>query len=95
MSKGSFILDEEYIKSVSTAIRTECDAMEQLLESYIGIMRGITETAITRGITSESIKVFVEAAEILNNKYADLGSCVYVVLQKYLDNVDDADQYIY
>ena len=92
---NNMIVDEEYIKAEAENIKTIFLKMDSIVDRYIQILNTLPMTAIQDGEMSEALMVYIVFAKKLQGNLDEIGNSVGKLLENYLADVDEADQYLF
>ena len=90
---NNMIVDEEYIKAEAENIKTIFLKMDSIVDRYIQILNTLPMTAIQDGEMSEALMVYIVFAKKLQGNLDEIGNSVGKLLENYLADIDEADQY--
>ncbi len=92
---NNMIVDEEYIKAEAENIKTIFLKMDSIVDRYIQILNTLPMTAIQDGEMSEALMVYIVFAKKLQGNLDEIGNSVGKLLENYLADIDEADQYLF
>lgn len=92
---NNMIVDEEYIKAEAENIMTSFLRMDSIVDRYIQILNTVPMTAIQDGEMSEAVMVYTVFARKLQGNLDEIGNSIGKLLENYLADVDEADQYLF
>lgn len=93
--RSDLVIVDEVVESYEDKIKTSCEKLNSYFNRYINIMESVYQNAIVSGETSAAIEEFVNLASQVKGKFRDVGSCSRSTLMCFLDDVDEADKYLY
>ncbi len=88
------IVEDEYIEAMGTYLKKEGEDIEEKLNQYIAILRGISEEGIVQGKTSEALAEFADQAQLLR-QMKTCGQTANHCCRNYITRVDKADRDLY
>lgn len=86
---------ESYITAQAADIKKKCDALEKGIDDYRKILTKVTEKAIMKGVTNEALETFNALVEELDGKLEEVGNNIEEELEKFISDVDTADDYTF
>lgn len=89
------IIEDEYVRNVGMKVREELEKTGKTLSTYITLLEEVRKKGLMKGSTAEALGEFISLAEHLKGTFWDIGGCVGVDCENYIDEVDDADKYLY
>ena len=89
------IIEDGYVENVGTKIREELEKTEKTLNTYITCLEEVRKKGLMKGSTAEALGEFISLAGHLKGTFGDIGGCVGIDCENYIDEVDDADKYLY
>lgn len=89
------VISDENIESISKQIKSECENLEEIYDTYICILQQVKEYAVMEGSTSDAIGQFIETAQMLKGKFEELGLQLELGCLNYIYNIDKADGELY
>ena len=89
------IIEDEYVKNVGTKVRDELEKTGKTLSTYITCLEEVRKKGLMKGSTAEALGDFISLAAHLKGTFWDIGGCVGTDCENYIDEVDDADKYLY
>ena len=92
---NNMIVDEEYIKAEAENIKKIFLKMDSIVDRYIQILNTLPMTAIQDGEMSEALMVYTVFARKLQGNLDEIGNSIGKLLENYLADVDEADQYLF
>lgn len=93
MQDTELVIDEEYINGMAEYFEKQGKQLQNIANCYIAEMRKVVEGGIVRGETAESLRVFLQYAEKLNQVIISTAMQVRDSTVNYLEEIDTQDQY--
>lgn len=92
--------DDEYMEQMGEYLKKEAYELDEMIWSYIRIVRQVCEDGISEGETSKALEEFLEQARSLagvdNSGGVDtMGDQLRRSCINYVSSIDDADQDLY
>lgn len=96
MSKGYDVIvaDADYTK-VKTMVKNYCVVLESLMDEYRKSLKKIAEEAVISGKTHEALITYISYVKQLNGKFDDLGKAFKKCCNKFIQDIDNMDDYLY
>lgn len=91
----NLIIDDEYILDVGSDCNRRGIKLEEILEQYLGILKEIQTEALVEGNVAEALVAFVSCVELLKGQIKDLSKSVDDRSYSFIQDVNDADQYLF
>lgn len=93
-------VDDEYMQQMGEYLKNEAYELDEMIWSYIRIVRAVCEEGISEGETSKALEEFLEQARSLvgvdNSGGVDtMGDQLRRSCITYVNKIDDADQDLY
>ena len=95
MPDTELIIDEDYINEMAEYFETQGKQLQNMVDSYIAIMKRVVEEGIVKGETSDALMTFLAYAEKLNRVIASTSKEIRDSVMNYLEEMDVQDQYLY
>ena len=95
MAATELKIDDDYVAEVSAYIATELNDLDSAYQNYIGIMTNIREDALFKGLTADALEAFIEYAQTIEGKLSELGVTSQNLCDKFIQDVDLIDQYLF
>ena len=86
---------ESYVTEQAADIKKKCDALEKGIDDYRKILSQVTEKAIMKGVTNEALDTFNSLVGELDGKLEEVGANIDEELEKFISDVDTADDYTF
>ena len=95
-SRNIIIIDDNYIGEYSQAYMEVGKQIDDIIIKYIGILKGIIDDGSMKGLTAEKLYSFADTASMLLFKTAGvLCDNNKSNMQKFIQDIDEADREIY
>jgi len=85
-----FIVDEEY-QSVSSSLSEFGRLMEEKIESYLAILRRVSQEGIADGLASNNIVAFTEVVRTLVGQFSMITGDAKALCESFVSDIDAAD----
>ena len=92
---ANLIIDDSYVQEVGQLSTVRGKKLEEILDSYVGILTEIETEAITSGEISQAISAFRECVALLNDRLFTISSNVDTVADSFIIDVNTADDYLF
>lgn len=92
---ANLIIDDSYVQEVGRLSSVRGRKLEEILDSYIGILTEIETEAISSGEISQAVSAFCECASLLNDRLLTISSNVDTVADSFIIDVNTADDYLF
>lgn len=89
------IVKDEEFESSSATIKTACGKIDELIEKYIEIMTKAIQQGFVSGESADALSVYVEQANQLRNAMSCFALNHETVKNLFLNEIDEADSYLY
>lgn len=91
----SIKVDDEKLKGAGTKIQTFGKNADDIFSRYIACMTKLGTEGFTEGETSDNIKAFIESIGTLKDQLTELTKNVASECDKYIKDLDKADDFVY
>lgn len=95
MQDTELIIDEEYINGMAEYFEKQGKQLQQMTDYYIETMEKVVEEGVAMGETSDTLIIFLEYAQKLNQVIGSTAIQVRNSTMNYLEEIDTQDQYLY
>lgn len=95
MQETELIMNEDYIFEMAEYFEKQGKQLQNIVDAYIVAIKRVTEEGIVKGETSETLKIFLEYAEKLNQVIELTAKEVRDSVVNYQEEIDAQDQYLY
>lgn len=92
---ADIIIDDSYVAELAEYIEKYGETFEEFYERYLTLLRGFHARGVSSGNTADAIQEYIATAEALKNYVADSTEVLGQTLREYLNEVDEADRYLY
>ncbi len=89
------IVVDEYLESVAEFFQQQGSRYENAVTAYVNTLQTISAEGIISGDTAEALKEFIAQAEKLVEGIGNISRRARVEAITFLDDVDEADEYLY
>lgn len=91
----NLIIDDEYIFAVGDDCKRRGIKLEEALEQYLEILKEIQTEALVEGNVAEALVAFIGCVELLKGQLEDISKTMYNRSYSFIQDVNDADQYLF
>lgn len=91
----NLIISDEYVEDVGTYCVKRGRTLEDIMDSYLGILREIKYEAITGGEISQTLGEFIECVSLLNNQLKEVSNNANTASKYFVIDINDADSYLF
>ena len=91
----NLIIVDEYVQSVGSNCVRRGQDLEQILATYLQILREIKEEALIDGRTSASLGVFIDCVNLISDQVSILSDNAQRACQNYISDINTADDYLF
>jgi endonuclease III len=95
MAATELKIDDDYVTGMGEFLEKEFSELEAGYASYLKIMQAIKDDGLMEGDTATALEKFITYASFLSEKMENLGTTAKNLCDKYLDEIDDKDQYLF
>ena len=86
-------IDDSYINEMAEYYERQGKQLQGMIDSYLDIMKRVTEDGIVQGDTSEALKAFLAYAEKLRQSVLNVSTKARDMTGSYLEEIDNQDKY--
>lgn len=95
MQETELIMNEDYIYEMAEYFEKQGKQLQNIADAYIAAIKRVTEEGIVKGETSETLRIFLEYAEKLNQVIELMAKEVRDSVVNYQEEIDAQDRYLY
>lgn len=95
MASKEIIIDDDYCIKMGNYFLKQGNQIDKFIAEYINILQSIRDTAIVSGETANALRMYIEYAKRLNMQIGNVSENVQKQLNRFLVNVDSADQFLF
>lgn len=95
MAVGELIIDDDYVKSMGRFYRAMGNNIDQMIEDYILKLQEIKTSSIMEGDIAEALNSYITSAQALKEKAGDMGNEMKDLVNNFIADIDDADQFLF
>ena len=95
MAVGELIIDDDYVKSMGRFYSTMGSNIDQMIDDYISKLQEIKASAIMEGDIAEALNTYITSAQALKEKAGNMGSEMRDLVNNFIADIDDADQFLF
>lgn len=92
---ADLIVDDENLEEIGNYFKEFSSKLQLYLDEYTNILGEIKAEAIISGDISNTLDAFIMCAKALNSSISDLGIEIKNSVDRYLEEIDEKDQYLY
>lgn len=92
---ANLVIDDNYVREVGRLSSVRGRKLEEILDSYVGILTEIETEAITSGEISQAVRAFRECVAMLNDRLSAISTNVDTVADSFIIDVNTADDYLF
>ena len=91
----NLIIDDDYIQEVGRLSLKRAKELDEILASYIEVLREIESEAITSGKTAQAISAYVGCVSLLTDRLSTSSEMIKKVASSFIIDVNVADEYLF
>lgn len=95
MASNELIIDDEYCRSMGQFFEDQGKQLDQLIASYNSILKELRQNAIVSGDVANSLSLYIDYANRLNQLFSKVSDVAKQQINAFIDQVDEADQYLF
>ena len=95
MAGTALKIDDDYVLNMGETLSEKEKELQSGLDKYLEIMKKISEDAIKEGETAQALDTFITYAEELKDVISEHAVNVNKTCQKFKDEIDENDQYLF
>lgn len=95
MAGSELVIDEEFCKNMGKYFESRGNHLDASIQEYIQILENIKNNSITSGEVSEALESYVQYSRKMQNKIKPISESAKRQIDKFLQDVDAADQYVF
>lgn len=92
---SNLIISDEYIEEVGKACAKRGNVLDEILYSFILILKEIRQEAIIEGETAQALGEFIDCISRLRNQLQDISDNVNEACKYFVIDVNDADSFLF
>ena len=92
---SDIIICDEYVAEMASNLNCEIEKIEEVLSTYIRLLRGIRENGFMQGKTAEALEEFINQASTIKGQFREIGQSLDVTCNAYIEKINEADEYLY
>ena len=92
---ADLIVDDQYIKDLGNYYKCYAETIQNAIDEYLNIMNSAKTDAVKFGATADALDSFLEYAKELHDIVSYFGLQVESVCNRFIEEVDEKDQYLY
>lgn len=92
---ADLIVDDENLREIGNYFQEFSKTLESSLDDYTNILKEIKTEAVMSGTISEALDTFIMCAKMLDSSISGLGIEIKNSVDRYLEEIDEKDQYLY
>ena len=95
MASNQCIIDDQYCIAMGKYFKDQGDQLDQMISDYIAVMEFVRMFGIRDGEVHDAMDEYVAHAKKLKDKFGDISQNAQSQVNKFLAQVDKADQYLF
>lgn len=95
MAESALKINDEYCQSIGQYFEDEGNEIQKFLDEYVSVLTTIKRKAIKRGDVACALDSYILYATKTKTQIIDLAKLMHEQTNKFLENIDEADQYIF
>lgn len=92
---ADLIVDDENLREIGNYFQEISKTLETYLDDYTNILNEIKTEAVMSGAISEALDTFIIHAKNLDSSISELDIEIKNSIDKFLEEIDEKDQYLY
>ncbi len=92
---SNLVIDDDYVTTVAYNSSTRGAKLEKIYCSYLTILKDVRANAIKDGEIALALSDFIACIELLQNQLGKISESIQTDGQKFLVDVNEADQYLF
>lgn len=95
MASSVLVIDEEFCRNMGKYFESRGNRLDASIQEYIQILENIKSNSIMSGEVSEALESYIQYSKKMQNKIKPISESAKRQIDKFLQDVDAADQYIF
>ena len=95
MASKDLIIDDDFCKEMGTYFVKKGEELDQMVSNYISILKNVRNKGIVSGDVATALSSYISYASRLKKQIGRISSDVNKQINSFLDQVDNADQYLF
>lgn len=95
MANSVLVIDEEFYRNMGKYFESRGNRFDAFIQEYIQILENIKSNSIMSGEVSEALESYIQYSKKMQNKIKLISESAKRQIDKFLQDVDAADQYIF
>ena len=95
MAGKELIIDDDYCRKMALYCGRRGLILESVLRQYIAELTAVNNSGIDSGETAQALKAYISYAENMKNKLKDHSITFKETVIDFLNEVDEADEYLF
>lgn len=95
MAANQLIVDEDYCNAMGDFFNRQGENLESMILEYVSELKTIRNAAVIDGAVSQALEEFITYSEKLKNQIGPVSSVAKTSVTKYLQEIDEKDQYLF
>ncbi len=91
----NLIIDDSYVLTVGESSKTRGDALEGIMDNFVSILEATNTDGFIEGATATALRDFISCVKLLNDKLQEVSEQVNLVCQSFLQEINEADSYLF
>lgn len=95
MASDQCIIDDKYCIEMGKYFKDQGNQLDQMISDYVAVMQFVEMFGTRDGEVHDAMGEYVEFAKKLKTKFGDISQNAQSQVNKFLTQVDKADQYLF
>ena len=95
MATNQCVIDDTYCLSMGNYCKVQGERIEKMLEDYLAVLNTVRAGAIMKGQVHEVLDAYIEYAQKMKGNVGLLSQNAQAQITKFLNKVDETDQYLF
>ncbi len=91
----NLVIDDDYVTTVGVLCRKRGNELEDILDTYMLILKEIEEEALTAGEISTTLNEYRSCVELLNEQIASISKDIEKICKNFISAINVADDYLF
>ena len=95
VNNAELVVDEENLRELADYFKTRSTELERMIKQYINHLKKIRINSIQSGRAADGLDGYIEFANGMRNNIPPVGDKLYEVINDFISDVDEKDQYLF
>lgn len=95
MASNQCIIDDEYCTAMGEYFKKQGENLDKMVSDYVSALQTVRNKAIKKGEVADALDSFIDYAEKLKEQMGIISENAQAHVNKFLEQVDEADQYLF